>query len=102
MTEPPIGEAFQLICNLAHKRGARSIKDQPGLHEIEIDEHWIARVNPHGEEVKGVLPYHIALEFNGWPAGMFHATSGGVIAAGAAANEDTLIEAVQAAIEKAP
>lgn len=100
MEAAPISEAFQLICELAHKRGARSIKDEPGLHVVKIDDHWTAKVNPHGDTVDHVLPYHIWLEWNGWPAGMIHATSGGLVAAGSLANEGTLIEAVKAAIER--
>lgn len=94
-------EAFMLIGELAYKRGLRSIKDLPGLTGIRIDAHWLVQINPHPEPHGGIPPCHMALEFNGWPAGLFSA-EGGAIAAGALANEDELLAAVRAALAAIP
>jgi len=96
MSERLISEVYTYIALLAHSRGARNIKDSPGLYEIKIDEHWVAQMNPHEETTDNVPPYHMAIFYNGWPAGLIHGVSGGVICAGEAANEDTLLAAVRA------
>lgn len=92
--DPPIAEAFVAIIRLAEKLGVKSIKDLPGLWELAIDEHWKIRVNGHKEEIDAIPPFHCAVEFNGWPAGLF-SPQGGVIAAGDCANERTFIEACE-------
>ena len=91
-------EVFMLIGDLAYHRGARSIKDVPGLHDVPIDALWCAKINPHREEVDGVPGLSMAIEFNGFPAGLFMA-HGGVVAAGSVANEGALCAALRKAIE---
>ena len=52
---------------------------------------WHVTLNPTGKELQEVKPYEAHVSWNGWPAGVIHA-SGGILAAGDAANEDSLIE----------
>ena len=98
-----ITEAFALLADLLVKSGATRLDLRPGAYEIVIDERWKAVINAHAEPVlwgsASIPPYHAALEYNGWPAGLM-AANGGVIAAGECANEDTFIAAVKAAIAK--
>ena len=96
-----VAKAFALLCGLAYAKGARSIKDTPGLHFVYIDVHWSAYINPHSERVGEVPAFHTMIEWNGWPAGLL-APDGGVVAAGALANEDSLIAALEAAIAAHP
>lgn len=53
------------------------------------DKGWGVRLNTTGEILDGVEPFSVFVTWNGWPAGMFDA-GGGVVAAGAAANEAAL------------
>jgi hypothetical protein len=101
----PVSEAFIAIMQLAEALGVRDINKLDGCWERDLDGAWFFAVNGHQHEIacsKGaaVPPFHVYLEFNGWPAGIF-SPRGGVIAAGEAANEGTFIEAVNAAIQKA-
>lgn len=105
MNTPQISEVFHAIGKLAAALGVRSINQLPGCWEHAIDEHWRISVNGHCEETadsKGneIAPYNCWVEFNGWPAGYFDPT-GGVLAAGEAANEQTFMEAIHRAIAKA-
>ena len=51
---------------------------------------------PRGMAVE-VKPFEFAFWFNGWLAGSVHPVSGGCVAAGAAANVDTLLTALEEA-----
>jgi hypothetical protein len=98
-------ESFVLAVDLAMAKGFRSIKDVPGCVEIEVDEHWRVSFNGHRQTAHtstglDVPPVTMAVEFNGWPAGLVNA-GGGTIAAGALANEATLCEALRAALLRA-
>lgn len=98
-------EAFVLLAELLIARGVPlPLSDHPGVYELAIDEHWKVAINGHREpgEYAGarVEPFHVVVEFNGWPAGFF-GPCGGIIAAGELANETTLIEAIKAATAKA-
>lgn len=95
----PFCEAFMLIGELAYARGARNIKATTGLHRFDIDATWSVAVNPHAEKIENVLPYHAMVWFNGWPAGIVFAY-GGSIVAGDGANEDSLVKALRAAIDR--
>lgn len=52
---------------------------------------WGIKLNPTDEKIDSVPPFELAISWYGFPAGMIGA-SGGVIAAGEAANEDTFME----------
>ena len=97
-------EAFSKIVELLLAKGFKSIKDLPACAEIEIDERWWVAVNGHPEQTKcskgtEVPPFTAYIEFNGWPAGCID-PGGGCMAAGAIANEDELIAAIEAALSK--
>ena len=98
-------EAFSLIVTLALATGAKSIVDLPGCWEHQIDAQWWVAVNGHKKPRMcstgtDVLPFTAYLTFDEWPAG-FIDVRGGILAAGAAANEDTLCEALEAALAAA-
>lgn len=94
-----ISEAFEAIVELAQAMGVSKINQLPGCWEVQVDDQWRISLNGHAEPTKDSLghevpPYHCSVDFNGWPAGIF-SPKGGIIAAGAAANEDALIEALR-------
>lgn len=98
-----VSEAFSKVCDLGMSLGIRSINKLPGCWEHRIDDHWWIALNAHPEAVKcsegaDVPPFTVYVMFNGWPAG-FIAPDGGTMAAGAAANEDELIAALDRAIK---
>ena len=110
MNEKPIGEAFMAIVELSLALGVSKINTLPGCWQHKIDEYWSVAVNGHQEEIAlasdaafpgaqgiSVPPFHAYVEYNGWPAGLLD-PYGGSIAGGSAANEDTLIAAVRAAM----
>jgi hypothetical protein len=97
-------EAFVLAMELGYKSGMRSIKDLPGCWTYKVDEQWTIHVNGHAVIMAcasgaDIPPYHMYVEYNGWPAGLL-GKDGGEFAAGEGANEGTFIEALKAAIEK--
>lgn len=110
MTEQ-IATAFALVADLGYAHGARDIGKRPGCWEHQVDNHWFVALNPHGHptaKVGGIKPinpeyevmvppFSVYIEFNGYPAGIIDA-HGGIIAHGAAANEQTFCDAVRRAI----
>lgn len=98
-------EVFSLVCELGIKSGIESINKLPGCWETEIGpdgERWRIALNGHKEEVRDsqggtVPPFHIALTYNGWPAGIVGAHNG-IMAAGGIANEARLVEILKDAI----
>lgn len=93
--------AFHEIVELALRLGVRRINELPACWEHQVDEQWWVAVNGHREEIAcstgaKVPPFCAYVTFNEWPAGILH-PDGGVLAAGAAANEDALIDALRKA-----
>lgn len=98
-----MSEAFALIMQLATSLGVSGINRLDGCWEHAIDGNWRVAVNGHGEPVKcstgaEVPAFTAYVEWNGWPAGII-SPRGGEIVAGSAANEDTLIAALQKALD---
>jgi hypothetical protein len=96
-----VSAVFAGIVELAIAKGAQSIRDLPGCWEMQIDAEWWVAVNGHAETTPcshgaEVAPYTAYLEYNGWPAGIVN-PKGGIVAAGEAANEGTLLRALEAA-----
>lgn len=96
--------AMSLIADLCVALGVAPATQCEGCWEHQVDEDWWIFLNAHGHPVptsKGieVPPYTCVVHWREWPAGMFD-VSGGSIAAGEAANEQTFIAALQAAIAK--
>jgi hypothetical protein len=92
--------------------GALAVKDKIGLiREMPggvwrrtIGESWRIVFNgtPEAkkpEDAPELPPFGIYVEYNGWPAGILH-PSGGIIAAGEGANENTFIAAIEADLGK--
>jgi hypothetical protein len=102
---PPVSEVMAEIAAMAAALGVTRINEMEGCWEHQIDDQWWVAVNGHQEDMEcstggKVPPYGMWFEYNGWPAGLVGA-SGGWVAAGAAANEDSLIDAIKAATAKA-
>lgn len=55
---------------------------------------WRLTFNGTAEEAELIPAYHLSVQWNGWPAGIL-GPAGGIIAAGAAANEQALIAALK-------
>lgn len=98
------------ILDLAKAHGVANIKTLPGAWEIAINDAWYLAANGQDEEIdvsapNGMAvtlpPYHFAVWYNGWLAGLF-SPYGGEIAAGEAANEQTLIRAIRDHIARLP
>lgn len=95
-----ISEAYVKVAELAAALGARDIKKLPGCWSHKIDERWKIDINGKDRAIDGIPPYHVAIEYNGWPAGILSPV-GGLIAAGEGANESTFIDALDKAISAA-
>lgn len=106
-----IPEAFSKVVDLGLARGHTKICDLPGALVMKLDDNWTVAMHGHDEPtdvpeqegcmgIKGLAPCTVAIYWNGWIAGLVDA-GGGQMAWGAAANEDTFIEALDAAIERA-
>ena len=93
-----VAECFSKVAELAIALGVEGINKLPGCWEHHVDDHWLIKVNGHTEPVGDIKPYEMMVWFNDWPAGIIHPITGGVIAAGTLANEDTFIAALDAAI----
>ena len=103
MTAPALSEAFCAIVMLAKHDGVKAINELPGCWHRQFGA-WAIWVNGHQVSTPGgprgtvpVEPFETYIEFNGWPAGIVTAT-GGVIAGGSVANEDSFIAAIEAEI----
>jgi hypothetical protein len=88
--------------------GVKNIKDFEGAWIQKVDDQWIFAVNgkdealevrPEGTIGASLKFGHAAIWFNGWLAGIITPYSG-EFAAGSAANEDSFIAALDAAIAK--
>ncbi len=102
MTQPfPIPHAFAAVIDFAHSHGAKALVNHPGCWQRDVDGHWWIAINGHDEPTRctrsdvPIEPFHCYVEFNGWPAGLL-SPADGILAAGAIANEDAFIEALQA------
>lgn len=99
-------EAFEALCELCMALGEAPANKHPDCWECKVDERWSIAFNCHKEPKRSSLsdvvvqPFNCYVQYNGWPAGVFDPT-GGVIAAGEGANEDTFIAALKERTAKA-
>lgn len=96
---------FERVCALGMALGWENISLEPGCREHQIDSNWWFAINPHQETTpcsRGakIPACQVYFEWKGWPAGMV-STGGGMMACGTAANEASLIEAIEEAIRRA-
>lgn len=103
---PPINLVYWHIIELAAAMKVVLINQLRGCWEVQVDNLWWFAVNGHTEPMLcsrsdiPIDPFNAYVMFNGWPAFIL-SPAGGCGAAGEAANEDTLIAALQAATERA-
>jgi hypothetical protein len=89
------------VADFNKAQGVKAANQWPDCWEAVVGKTgWWLAVNAHGEPKRcthgpEVPAYHVYVEWNGWPAGMFSAF-GGEIAAGSLANVDTLVVALRA------
>lgn len=101
-----IAESFKKSIDLFIAHGFANIRELPGCAELQVNDCWWIAINGHQEKMKcskgpEVPPFQLYVEYCGWPAG-FIGKDGGVIAAGAVANEDLFIGALDEALSHAP
>ena len=98
--EQPIPEGFYLASRLAYNKaqaeGYANISEYPGIISVECGK-WKIEMHGSKEDIDDLPMATVRVTYNGWPAGFVNA-AGGIIAAGAAANEDTFIEALKEAL----
>jgi hypothetical protein len=90
MSEPRYATVF---CEAVMAFGRRFGEPLPKrtLEMGNAEKGWGVTLNPTAEEVDALPPFSVKVSWNGWPAGIIQ-PGGGIIAAGEAANEDSLIE----------
>lgn len=94
-----IAEVFDLVAQLAVQQGHCNVTD---LVTIRVDDKWTVKVNGHRTETKEhIPPFHAAIEYNGFPAGLI-TPFGGSMVDHPNANESLLCEALRAALEAYP
>ena len=90
------------IIDLAEALKVIPINAHPDCWECKIDKRWTIAVNGHREPKMWndivIQPFHVYVEYNGFPAGII-SSAGGIIAAGSLANEKTLMEAINKRIK---
>ncbi len=101
MSEREISKAFDLISEIIIAEGNYPLRDK--TWERRIDESWEVAVNGTFDDVEfksedgmkvNCPPFHAAIFFNGFLAGLLNPFEGTIVV-GEAANEDTLIEALK-------
>lgn len=97
------------MADLGIKLGIKNLREYPGAWVYRVDDEWTIaingkdepqRVEPEGCMATTIQPFDAAVWFNGWLAATLSPLEG-IFAAGAGANEDTFIEAMDRAIAKA-
>ncbi|HEY3492668.1 MAG TPA: hypothetical protein VGK43_06925 [Solirubrobacterales bacterium] len=98
----PVSAAYMAAVDLALSLGHQQIANLPGAWEHRVDEHWTVAINGKEEAVEvepdGCMrvklePYHLAVWWHGWLAGLLTPTAGALLGA----DEDSLIAALKAA-----
>lgn len=102
-------EIFDLAVELSLAMGFQNINELDGPCVIEIDKRWKFAINgkdkpvevsiPDSMGIESLEPFHMAIFFNGWLAGLL-TPAGGTMCAGEAANEDSFIAAVNSKLSE--
>lgn len=100
---------LESILKLTEHLSVENISARPDAWQQRIDDRWYVAINGTGSDAEvtpdgggmasTIPPYHFAVWYNGWLAGLFSA-NGGAFAAGIAANEATFAEAVERFMER--
>lgn len=99
---------FALIADLALALKVSKLNELGAAWVCPIDQSWTIGLNGtkqrHRVDIEGGMgadlePFHIAVFYNGWLAGILTA-HGGMLCAGTWGNEDNLIEALAERIER--
>jgi hypothetical protein len=114
MTTAAIALAFLKVAELGIAIGAHPLTKHDGCwtYRLTTAPAWAFAVNGHAEPqpnpffdgldgTEPIAPYHCFVQFNGWPFAIL-GPHGGFIASGAAANEESLIAAIEAEIAGLP
>jgi hypothetical protein len=100
--ENQLTEIMMRIADMAILMNAHPLNQYADCWECEIDHRWTIAANGHREPKKWrditVQPFHVYVEYNGFPAGIISAYEG-IIAAGTEANEETFLAAIDAKIK---
>lgn len=92
-----IAQAFLLAAERLGRECGTPLPKQ--VLEVGDAEHgWHLTMNLTPDDVYGLPEWHIAIKWNGWPAGIL-SPQAGMMAAGEAANEDSLCEWLQSDLE---
>ncbi len=94
-----VAKVWEELFRIAKGRDLLPLLKQPGAFELgDPDEGWYVAVNGHRHEVEvrgsKVPPFTAYVQWNGWPAGLLTPMQG-TIAAGEAANGETLVAWLQ-------
>lgn len=94
----------EIFIKLTSALDVKNLNELPGAWQQKIDETWYVAINGQSTDVDvepaggmkiTLPPYHFAVWFNGWIAGLIYPLGGGVFAAGSGANEFEFIIAVE-------
>lgn len=97
------------LLELAQVHKVVGINHLPGAYELQIDDTWYLAINGHETPItvdpKGCMeaeipPWHFAVWYNGWIAGIFHPLRGGEFADGTGANLETFSAAIEAHLDE--
>lgn len=109
MPLPTLEQLWTALRALADAYDAAPMNKHEGCWSIALDQHWSLAVNAHPAAARWTNPrsgdshtvpaFSVYLDFNGWPAGLID-PHGAHIAAGRAANADTFLAAVDAAVRR--
>ena len=83
---------FYAVSKLCEVLKEAPIKDK--VWEHKIDDHWFIKINGHAKDMEGIPPFHMTIEYDGFPAGSISPFDGTMLA-GEEINEDAFIAAVQ-------
>lgn len=92
MRKDRVCTVFYAVSKLCEVLKESPIKDK--VWEHKIDDHWFIKINGHGKDMEGIPPFHMTIEYDGFPAGILSPFEGTIVA-GEAVNEDAFIEAVE-------